>query len=60
MGQTSNNTQDKALSERVELCEAFKKMTLANIVRLTRDLPSNPDELRAVRECFELIMNLRI
>lgn len=57
---SATTESEKARQEREELRDAFKKMTLANIVRLTRDLPSNPDEIRAVRECFELIMDLRV
>ena len=46
---------------RIEICNAFKRMTLAHIQRLTVSSASTkPDEIRAVRECVETIMKSAI
>ncbi len=45
---------------RIALCDMFKSMTFARITAITKSKEVNPDEIRAVRECFELIMKLGI
>lgn len=52
--------QEENREARKEICDAFKQMTLAHIQRLTGSTQTNPDEIRAIRECVETIMHLCI